>query len=713
MSETFVPSRALDPVNSPYQNLLTNGGFEQWNGGTLFTNPPDQQNAADGWAVRVVGVTAYTISQEATTIDNGAYSMKVNITNAGSGTRLRVGQTPITSNNSASLNGKQLSLSMRVKSNVAGVCVMAFWSGGTILSTAHTGDNTWQTLSVKFTPGGVGLSVHVGFDSTAGGAAPANGIFYVDSAMLMLGATIPTFEPDHAEVELLKTGYSSIVQGNTRNILINGGFEIWNRGDICVNPQPSGYMSVTDGWVAEATTTSSIPTVTYGQETVNFDPLTGRNALYISVTSAGSGTTQAGIIQTTYGNSFRNRTVSYAMRVKTTLAGFKLQITDLNTTKYSNAHSGGGGWETLSVTLSVYALANYLCFRAGWYDVNVPGTGVVYVDNAIANIGPVSIPYVSESQDNDSMRSYSFYTQYGHGVDNLADNGGFLWWQRGTTFSNPANGAETADRWTNQYNTATVQPTFTISRLGTAYPDPQSPYAMRFQCTVVGTGVLNDARFAIQYFDTAASHRSKPITFSAYVRSNSNGCGILLQGAASSPSIYRSAYHPGDGNWHLLTVTTFIDDSTSTVAFGIFAPNAVCYVDATAVMVVQNASPAPYQPVAPYQDLIRCQRYYEVSSPIFETVEPISRNAGVNYCAYFSIPFRVTKVATPTVTLSSLSVVLLHLATTGNSSSSDTANWTAGKGVGVNGFYVGLTRTGDQTTYPLASIEFNWVAEVT
>src|SRR5689334_5958725 len=66
--------------------FIANGGMEIWSAGTSFTNPANGTVLSDNWTEVKSGTTPCTanVTREATIIDSGLYSMKVNITGAGS-----------------------------------------------------------------------------------------------------------------------------------------------------------------------------------------------------------------------------------------------------------------------------------------------------------------------------------------------------------------------------------------------------------------------------------------------------------------------------------------------------------------------------------------------------------------------------------------------------------------------------------------------------
>lgn len=130
-------------------NFLGGPGFEQWNGGTSFTNPADAASLSDGWTLEKGGTSAATadVTRESSTKDSGAYSMKVNITGAGSSNSyLRIKQSV---SNFIRFAGQSVVLGVKIKLSTASKVRVSVTDGvSTAYSSYHTGGGTWQKLIV-------------------------------------------------------------------------------------------------------------------------------------------------------------------------------------------------------------------------------------------------------------------------------------------------------------------------------------------------------------------------------------------------------------------------------------------------------------------------------------------------------------------------------------------------------------------------------------
>jgi len=99
-------------------------------------------------------------------------------------------------------------------------------------------------------------------------------------------------------------------------------------------------------------------------------------------------------------------------------------------------------------------------------------------------------------------------------------------WQRGTSFSNPANGSYTADRWRIDYDGAGG--TRTVARntisLGTNLPSGiQGKYFMEVTLTNAGTATTQSISQRVERVNTFAG---ETITLSAWVRNDGAGTGV-------------------------------------------------------------------------------------------------------------------------------------------------------------------------------------------
>jgi hypothetical protein len=198
----------IDPSLTPsvQVNILDNAGFEIWQRGTSFNNPVDSAYTADRWKIRVnpAAPTSYTVTQEASIIDQGNFSLKLSVTTVGSAlvTLLRQSlENPIL------YAGKTLTFSARVRTNVAGLIIRISNGVTNSNSTAHTGDGSFQTLTATQTipasPATIDLDIGwVGV--SAGGANVAVSTTYIDSATLVMGNNPATFSPLNPQQDLAR-----------------------------------------------------------------------------------------------------------------------------------------------------------------------------------------------------------------------------------------------------------------------------------------------------------------------------------------------------------------------------------------------------------------------------------------------------------------------------------------------------------------------------
>ncbi|TXH44742.1 MAG: hypothetical protein E6Q97_32320 [Desulfurellales bacterium] len=228
---------------------LSNPGFETWTGGTSFTNPASGTAVADGWTWAKAGTTAPTanVSREPTTKDSGLYSLKVDITVAGSGDSN--GEIHQSNLRYASFAGLTVVLGARVRASTANKVRLKVYDGvTTAYSSYHTGDGTWQTLYVALT---VSASPTQLKSSLMIDPADFTGQIYYDGSFLYVvrpsmstaaKASLTLNPPDSGDlsndIASVQTSVASINTQLTKmgihNRLINGGFAVNQRGATSV-----------------------------------------------------------------------------------------------------------------------------------------------------------------------------------------------------------------------------------------------------------------------------------------------------------------------------------------------------------------------------------------------------------------------------------------------------------------------------------------------
>lgn len=179
-------------------NLLTNGGFEFWQRGLGPFSAGGNPFTADRWNLANSSPATATVTADTTNVDatgNSKYSAACVVTlSTGS---CNLGQTI---EDFTELRGKTITASMRVKTSVGGAScqLILVQNGNNTLGTSHTGDGTWQTLTV---------TMAVPTNTTSLGLVLVfwvSGTFYLDNAMLVAGSQSASYAPNHPADELLR-----------------------------------------------------------------------------------------------------------------------------------------------------------------------------------------------------------------------------------------------------------------------------------------------------------------------------------------------------------------------------------------------------------------------------------------------------------------------------------------------------------------------------
>jgi hypothetical protein len=162
-------------------SFISNGGFEGWAAATSFVNPADGAALADSWKLTKGGTSPASVNfaREATIKDSGSYSNKMSPTVAGSSNSyIRVYQdAPVP----ARFSSKTMVFGVMVKASVANKCRISVTDGVTeSTGSYHSGDGTWQKLTVAITVSSAPVLMRVSIDMTT----DFTGDVYVDSCFL-------------------------------------------------------------------------------------------------------------------------------------------------------------------------------------------------------------------------------------------------------------------------------------------------------------------------------------------------------------------------------------------------------------------------------------------------------------------------------------------------------------------------------------------------
>lgn len=206
-------------------NLLDNAGFEIWQRGASFSTPANNAYTADRWKVGKGGAPTFTVTQDTSVFDTGTSSMSINVTVANGATDLAPHQAIEGITNTTVLAGKTVTFTARVKASVAstvraGISISAPSFTGYVFSSYHTGNGAWQTLTVTTTLPSDLTSFEPYVGILSGTVVVTQ--FWVDNCVFVTGASAPTFQPLHPQVDLARCMRYYIQ------------YDVTNSGDICM-----------------------------------------------------------------------------------------------------------------------------------------------------------------------------------------------------------------------------------------------------------------------------------------------------------------------------------------------------------------------------------------------------------------------------------------------------------------------------------------------
>lgn len=193
--------------------------------------------------------------------------------------------------------------------------------------------------------------------------------------------------------------------GAHRNLLTNGGFEVWQRGAGAFTAH-NAYTA--DRWIIDLGASGA---VSITREATTIDS-SGTYALACANTTTNANYVRQKIED--YG-ALRGRTLSFSARVRQSVAsGVSISIQD-NVSGTTSAFSATtGSYVTLTTTYTLNAAATQCILSFTFV-----ATGTYYLDNAMLVIGPAPAPYQPLHPQEDLARCQRYYEVLGGVTDSV------------------------------------------------------------------------------------------------------------------------------------------------------------------------------------------------------------------------------------------------------------------------------------------------------
>jgi len=408
-----------DPSQLVYQNILNNGGFEEWYTAastTLAAGTPTSGSRSAAfsnfWQMSGINDSAITCARDTSNADPGNQSgvdNLINISTVQAADNVSIWEEVSTANGVLASNAdilkllnNPLSISARVKV-LSGTPTFRFrYNNGVSADTV----GPWITPTTSYAtykfenqvpianPSEILLNVYLDFHGV--------GQLALDNVMLIVGSVATNYRPKF------------LPPIKAINLLTNGGMEIWQRGN---GPFTGLNVFSVDRW--QNVGSAATATISVSKDTTNQD--TGNVCAAVTFTPGGGGLLAVSQSLVTADINLRGRTLSFSMRIKTSTANaVRAGFYDGFAWNYSAYHNGNGQYQTLTVTASVVAGATYIQLAA-WFDNFIAVTA--YIDNAMLVIGNIPADYVPLHPADDLARCLRYYERLGGTVTEFLGTG--------------------------------------------------------------------------------------------------------------------------------------------------------------------------------------------------------------------------------------------------------------------------------------------------
>jgi hypothetical protein len=188
----------------------------------------------------------------------------------------------------------------------------------------------------------------------------------------------------------------------TASLLTNGGFEIWQRGTSFASLADGAYGADRWLWVKGGTATLAM-----ARDTANADTGSRYCAALTYVHNTASRVYQQ--VGTEPTHQLGGRQITFSIRVRcATASAVRAVLYNGAAFSYSAYHTGGGAYETLSVSAS--CAAGVTNIQVG---VDLGASCTAYLDNAVLAVGSVAPDYVPLHPAEDLARCQRYYQEIG------------------------------------------------------------------------------------------------------------------------------------------------------------------------------------------------------------------------------------------------------------------------------------------------------------
>lgn len=195
--------------------------------------------------------------------------------------------------------------------------------------------------------------------------------------------------------DYIKTNINELIGRSSRNLLTNGGFEIWQRG---AGSFTADLAYTADRWQIDLFSAS---TITVTQETSIVDDNSRSSLKAVYVQSANSLIKQ----KVEDGYQHRGKTLAVSFRVRpTTTQTIGVRLGDDTGTATTTTSCPANTWTTITQTQAISASATYV--EVG---ISLQASMTVYIDNAMLVVGPNATEYVPLHPQEDLSRCQRYY----------------------------------------------------------------------------------------------------------------------------------------------------------------------------------------------------------------------------------------------------------------------------------------------------------------